>query len=332
MFGGDTHDAMSFADRALALVEDDRDEVAVMALHIRGDARCSTGDLEGGLEDLVGALRRADDSGRIDDIVVSRNYLAEWRWATEGPAAGLAEWEMALELAERRNMQSLAAYTKAAALWVLLEAGQWDRVLEWSAELLALPPGRLDAVVSVVAEVTRSHVLLARGRRAEVVDPAELVRLAERIQELHALAPALVAAAAIALADGEAERAVGWLASFESVTERVASEYRAVELARAVRLCVEAGRPDIADRLVATSDPVVLRDRLRLEAARAMLAEARDEPDATDAYARLAERFRNYGDPFEEAMALLGQVRLTGAGDPLRRGRLLLEGLGIHSD
>lgn len=329
LFAGDTADAMTFADRALTLLEERLDEVAVMALHIRGDARCSMGELDAGLEDLEDALRRAEEAGHVADIVSSRNYLAEWRWATQGPAAGLAEWEQALELAERRNVHSQGVYTKAASLWPLLEAGEWDRVLAWSDDLLAVPPGRLDPAVSVIAKVTRAHVLLARGRRSEVVDPDELVLVAERTEELAAHAPALVAAAAIALADGEVEPAVGRLEAFESITDGVAPEYRAVELVRAVRLCLKAGRPDIAERLVATMDPRVLRDRLRLEAAQAMLAQARGAPDAADVYARVADQMRTYGDPFEEAMALLGHARLTGEETSRTHARDLLDRLGV---
>jgi class 3 adenylate cyclase/tetratricopeptide (TPR) repeat protein len=331
LLAGVTSDAATFADRALVLLKDESDEVAVIALHIRGDARCSMGDLDGGLEDLREALRRSEEAGNVVDVVTSRNYLAEWRWATEGPATGLAEWETALELAERMNARSAGTYTKGAALWVLLEVGEWDRVLEWSDDLLALPPGRLDPAISVIARAVRAHVLLARGRRPEVADPDELVRDAERTQELSALAPSLVAAASISLADGRAEQAVAWLEAFESVTEDVAPEYRAVELVRAVRLCIGAGRPEIAERLVASVEPRVLRDRLRLEAAEAMLAEARGEPEAAEAHERVADRLRTYGDPYEEAMALLGQARLTFAERPRERAHAVLERLQVRS-
>jgi class 3 adenylate cyclase/predicted ATPase len=329
LFAGDTFEAMTLADRALALLEDDLDEVAVMALHLRGDARCSTGDLAGGLADLGEALRRAEEAGRVSDVVTSRNYLAEWRWATEGPAAGLTEWEMSLELAERRNVRSQALYAKGSSLSVLLELGEWDRVLDWSAELLGLPPERIDPAVSVVAITARTHVLLARGRGSEVTDPDELVGVAEQTQELHALAPAIIAAAAVALTDGALDAAASRLEAFESITEGVAAEHRAVELVRAVRLSLKVGRSDIAERLVAKADPKTLRDRLKLDAARAMLAEAHGDPEAAEAYARIAERERTYGDPFEEAMALLGCARLTGTEQPRASADALLEHLGV---
>jgi len=328
LFAGRTADAKAFADRALALLPEDLDEIAVMALHIRGDARCSMGDVDGGLDDLADALRRAEEGGRVGDVVTSRNYLGEWRWATGGPAAGLAEWERALELAERHNVRSQAMYTKAAAQWALLEAGRWDRVLAWSDELLSLPPGRLDPAVSVVARVTRDHVLLARGRRGDVGAPAELLSLAERTDEVAALAPALVAAAAIARTDGEVGRAVEHLERFGDATEGVAPEYRAVERVRAVRLCLACDRPDLAERLIGGPEPRVLRDRTRMDVALAMLAEARGEPVAAERYARLAERLRDYGDPYEEAMALLGLARTAGDRTAGARARVILEGLG----
>jgi tetratricopeptide (TPR) repeat protein len=329
LLAGDTSDAARFADRALAVLEDESDEVAVIALHIRGDARCSMGNLDGGFEDLREALRRSEEAGNVVDVVTSRTYLAEWRWATEGPAAGLVEWDTALELAERMNARSAGTYTKGAALRPLLEVGEWDRVLAWSDDLLALPPGRIDPAISVIAQAVRTHVLLPRGRRSEVIDPVELVRDAKRTQELSALAPGLVAAASIALADGEVEKAVAWLEEFESVTEGVAPEYRAVELARAVRLCLTAGRSDVAERLVASAEPGVLRDRLLLDAARVRLAEARGERGAAGSYARIAGRLRAYGDPYEEAEALLGHARLTGAEDSRARARVLLERLEV---
>jgi len=72
-----------------------------------------------------------------------------------------------------------------------------------------------------------------------------------------------------------------------------------------------------------------MRDRLRVDAARAMLAEADGEADAATAYGEVAERFRTYGDPFEEAMALLGRSRLAGDEGARERAEALLARLGV---
>jgi hypothetical protein len=259
-------------------VPDELDDTAIMCLHLRGDARCSMGDLEGGLADLADALRRSEAAGRVADIVSSLNYLAEWKWASESPEAGFAEWERALELAERRNIRSQGMYSKAAALWVLYEMGDADRVLEWSADLLAIPADRIDAAVRAIATIVRTHVLLDQGRRSEAIDPEELVAMAERTHELAAQAPALIAAATIAHLDGDDARATAWLEAFETLTDDVAPEYRMADLVRAVQLAVALDRPETAERLIASTHPTVDRDRRRLETASAILAEALARP------------------------------------------------------
>ncbi len=328
LFAGDTEGAIALADRSLALMADEPDELAVMALHIRGDARCSMGDLDRGFEDLDAALRLSETAGIVGDIITSRNYLGEWKSAVQGPAAGLEELEAALELAERRNVLSQAAYARASAIKLMFDAGEWDRALEWSDHIFSLVPERTDRVVFVVAEVVRSRVSLARGDLGRVADDGELVRAAERVGELHALAPALVAAAEIALARGDRALAAERVERFEAATEGVAAEYRAFDLARAVRVAIAAGRVDLGERLVATAEPRVLRDRLRSDVARAMLAEAHGE-GAAEAYADVAARLHDYGDAFEEAIALLGHARVSG--DETSRGRAvrILDRLGV---
>ena len=60
-----------------------------------------------------------------------------------------------------------------------------------------------------------------------------------------------------------------------------------------------------------------------------MVGASRGDPDAAHAYAQVAELLRDYGDPFEEAMALTGGSRLAAADDPSPRARELLERLGV---
>jgi tetratricopeptide (TPR) repeat protein len=332
LFAGNTTEASLFANRALAMLEEDLDETAIMSLHIRGDCRCSMGDLESGLADLQEALSRSVEAGRVGDIVTSRNYLGEWRWATQGAAAGLAEFEAALELSERRNVRSQAMYSKAAALSALSEMGEWDRVIEWSGDLLSLPEGRLDPAIAVVAHVNRAQVLIARGRLDEVIDPDELLEMADRTQEVAAQAPALSVAASLAFIRGDRKRVIELLERFESLTEDVAPEYRAVDLANVVRTAIAVKRVDIAERIMPSNEPKTLRDALRLAVARAALAEAHGDPGAADGYRVLAGRLREYGDAFEEAVALASRLRLVD--DQVARERLhaLSARLGLGSE
>ena len=330
LFAGNTADALDLADRAFALVGERIDEVAVMSLHIRGDARCSTGDLDAGLEDLETALRLSQDLGSSMDVITSRNYLGEWRSAVQGPTAGLPEFEAALELAERRNVSSQGAYTRASAIQLMLDAGDWDRALAWADELSSMPPERVDQVVLIMADVVRSRILLARDELDGVCDRDALVRAAEHVEELHGLAPALVTAAQIAIAGGDPDAAAALIERFDEVTDGVAPEYRAGDIVRAVRVATAAGRVDVAERLVTGTEARVPRDEIRVDAARAIVAEARGD-DAADAYAGVAEAFRGYGDPYEEALALRAYARLTGDDASRARATELLERLRVRA-
>jgi hypothetical protein len=66
-----------------------------------------------------------------------------------------------------------------------------------------------------------------------------------------------------------------------------------------------------------------------LDVARAMLAELGGADTPAGAFAEVAARLRDSGDPFEEAMALLGQVRVSGDDAARERARELLGGLGV---
>ncbi|HCO02901.1 MAG TPA: hypothetical protein DIT48_05985 [Actinobacteria bacterium] len=124
MFRGHVEESMLLADRTLDLqLATSDDFVRVMALHIRGDARCSVGDL-GGLEDLEEALRLAEAVGEAGDIVTSHNYLAEWIGATQGPAQAVVLYEAGLALAERRGVVSQGHWTKGSAVGPLFENGR----------------------------------------------------------------------------------------------------------------------------------------------------------------------------------------------------------------
>jgi hypothetical protein len=128
------------------------------------------------------------------------------------------------------------------------------------------------------------------------------------VEEAQVLVPSLTVAAVLAAADGRADDAIRHLEEFERVTRDVAPEYRAYDLADAVRACVRAGDLALADTIVAGSTTHVLRERLQLGSAQAAIAEARDGC-AADAYRELAGDWRRYGHVYEEALALTGLIR-----------------------
>jgi len=66
------------------------------------------------------------------------------------------------------------------------------------------------------------------------------------------------------------------------------------------------------ERMLAASQGLVLRDRLNVASVRAIVAEHRgDLAAAAELYRAAAEGWRSFGNPLEEAEALLGLARCT---------------------
>jgi class 3 adenylate cyclase/tetratricopeptide (TPR) repeat protein len=332
MFAGHVRESLGFADRALGLRDaaPEDDEIAVMALHIRGDARCSLGDT-GGLEDLERAMQRSQAGDNAADIVTSGSYLGEWLWAMEGPAAGLEQCLAALEVADRRGVVDQGLWTKAGAVGMLIDLGDWDRALTWSHEILATGRDRLEPALVVASRTAISRIASLRGRLYDADDPGELLALARPVGELHVLAPALAVASRLMLDAGRGEEALELLREFAAVTRGVAPEYRESQLAAVTRECVRAGDPELAGKMIGESVGVTRRDRLNVSSARAAASEADgDLGGAAAGYAEAGEDWRAYGDPLEEAEALAGLARCDPeAADARDRAEELRRALGM---
>lgn len=312
LFAGDRDAAIADANAALEILSHDAgDEVAVMALHIRGDARCSKGD-PAGLDDLRRALDLARASGADSDVVTSENYLAEWLWAYEGAGPALEHFDRAIDLAASRGIVSQGEWGTASTLALLYETGEWDELLR-RAEGLLSSEQRLDAAVRSFARTYRAMVLAQRGGAADVPSADDLVGTARRIGDLQVVAPALVAAAWLDVAAGEPAPARERLEEFARLTSGAAPEYRESYLADVARLATRTDAIDVVERLLGTSAGSPERYRCHGLSARAALAEVRGEPGASDRYAEAAAAWRALGSPREAALAEEGRDRCAAA-------------------
>jgi class 3 adenylate cyclase/tetratricopeptide (TPR) repeat protein len=334
LFAGRSDRALELADQALQLLGPEDEYVIVMALHIRGDARCSAGD-EGGLDDLWEALRISEEANDASATTISHTYIGPWLLAMEGPRRAIPEFEAGLGVAERRGIVSQTYWCKSGLADSLYEVGGWDEALVLLAEVLDAAE-HADAALIVKSHVTRNRILLARGRRAEATDPEEVLRVARRVEEVQVFVPSLSVAAAVAASEGRPDDAIEHLEEFERVTRDVSPEYRASELADAVRICIRVGDLTLAETIVAGSTCRVLRERLQLASARAAIAEARGTDEAAADYRTLAEEWRTYGHMFEEALALAGLIRCleqkgrdSETGSDRARAETLFASLGV---
>jgi tetratricopeptide (TPR) repeat protein len=318
LLAGDLEGAMRDAGKTLDLLgEDSIDEWAVMALHLRGDARCSMGDRQG-LRDLERALEISTATQRFSDIVTSDSYVADWTLAFEGPAASWPHYERSIETAERAGVVSQGLWSRAGGLFSLFELGRDDDVLELAGQILAHGKDRLDATVWVFASVLRSEVLLDRDETAEVVDPAELVEHARAAEDLQAVAPALVTAGRIDLAAGDPTAGERALEEFERVTRDVAPEYREAILARAARLALTLRRADVLRQLVTASVGRLPHHARNIASARAAVLELDGRTDvARAAYLDAASGWDAFGSVREAAFARAGAERCSRRIDPV---------------
>ncbi len=310
MFAGRPEVSLGWAERAVELGRALRaEDVVVMALHIRGDDRCTLGDVEG-LEDFEEALSIAQTGGSASNLVISHTYVGEWRWLLEGPAAALPAYEEAMAVAERRGSLNQGTQAKMVALGLLSDLGQWDRALRWSEELLGLGPGQLDLPFEIVVRASRSWLSLMRGITDDLDDPRELVERARPTRTLQVIARVLAVAASLALARGDRASASDLLREFDEVTRDVASTYRATNALTVVRVCADLGDVERARSIAGALDVRPPYERIHMDTAAAYAQELEgDVAGAEVIYAEVVPRWEAFRCPFEAAAAAFGRGR-----------------------
>jgi class 3 adenylate cyclase/tetratricopeptide (TPR) repeat protein len=335
MFAGRSEDSLRWAERALELPH--TDTVALMALHLRGNARCETGDL-GGVDDLRRALEIAEDSGVAIDIVTSYSYLLEWVGLEDGPSTGLPMNRATVDLCRRRGIEGQGMWSRAEGLWLRFDAGLWDELLDEVRDLEAWAEAHGDAQITTVARLYRGRVLTLRGEADTAVALADgFMPVARQIEDLQVLAPALVVAVVAHAAAGDPPAAAALAEEFDLATADGPTEYRELYLPEVVRALIGAGEAGLAAHIVGDRPVHVRRTRLAVTSSNAMLAEARSDLDtAVERFGEAAEGWEAWGGRFEHAHALAGLARsleALGRGDagvdPATRARSIFESLRV---
>ena len=325
MFAGRPEVSLGWAERAIELGRSlHAEDVVVMALHIRGDDRCTLGDVEG-LEDFEEALSIARTGGSASNLVISHTYVGEWRWLLEGPAAALPAYEEAMAVAERRGSLNQGTQAKMVALGLLSDLGEWDRALRWTDELLALGSGQLDLPFEIVVRAARSWLSLMRGVTDDLDDPRELVERARPTRTLQVIARVLAVAASLALARGDRASASDLLREFDEVTRDVASTYRATNALTVIRVCADLGDVDRARSIAGALDVRTPYERIHMDTAAGYARELEGDVAGAEAiYAEVVPRWEAFRCPFEAAAAAFGRGRCLLALGRLEQARAAL--------
>jgi class 3 adenylate cyclase/tetratricopeptide (TPR) repeat protein len=332
----DSRSAVDIAERALAMATELGLPEPITALHFRGIARCDLGDA-GGLADLQRALAAAEDRGSAADVARFHFNLGAELWLLEGAAAVLDIRRKGLDFAERRGQKAQAQVSSAGLVGDLVWAGDWD-----GASALALETDRTLETMGYVhwlVTLRSERALLSALCGDAVAAQAIAVWIHEQScasQEPEELLYSAFTQAVVrdVLADAVGTRAA--LSAYEGRAERrVESDY-ALRLPLAVRAALRAEDVPLAERLAARVRPSLPLYSHALASVRASMAAARGKHEtAASGFAGAAARWHDFGVPYEEAQALLGEGRClvalgrgTEATEPLAAAREIFERLG----
>jgi class 3 adenylate cyclase/tetratricopeptide (TPR) repeat protein len=293
-------------DRAIEMAAELGLPEPARVLGFRGAVRCTLGEL-GGLDDFERGLTAATAEGLGDDFMEMQQNYTRALMAMRGPAAALEACGRGLESARRRGDEANVLMFRVRLVNWLYWSGDWDATLHEARDLDAALQAADDAWTLCLLRMVEGILLAARGRPEEAAPFLGWLVERGRVSEAGVLVGgALVSAAAAYFAMGQAETALGLIAAVAERRQEYWNGYGQIM----VRTALAAGDADLAARL---TDAITRRspwiEHVRT-ACLALTAEARGENEtALTGFADAAVRWRDFGVPYEEAQALLGQGR-----------------------
>ena len=309
----DARSVIEVADRAietcrlLALPE------PAVALSTRGLARLKLGDIDG-LDDC----ERAEAAARAQGLGIERSTIeindSAAIFAVKGATAERIALTEGLEFVSRHGLAVHAGACRCSLTDNLHRVGEWDEALKQAAELLPELEAMEDAWDLLFIRSLQAMILSARGEAAEAAPSVTWKTENGRVSESgRTKAYALLGASVVHFGLGEREAALALLAECFAKTRAAISIVDWVP--EAVRTAIGCGSDELASRIVREVLSLLPASRLPLHehviaTSEALLAEARGEHEAAAAgFADAAARWREFGVPYEEAQALLGQGR-----------------------
>ena len=302
------------ATRAIAICEQLGLPEPAVAMSYRGLARLDLGDL-GGLEDQERALAGARAQGLGLERAMIESYYVYPVMLTRRPPATLDAIDEGLEFTRRCGIGIMELSLRTQLVESLRRVGEWDRAL---AEAGGLAPSLEEVEDAYNLVYLRTQQVLILACRGEPTQAAPLLAwLAQQGRTSEAIqfrGGALLAASALHLRLGESDAAlallkecVPWMSAIASADEELFPE--------ALRLALACDDAPLAAQIVASIESFAARESLPLHrhvlaTVGALLAASRGEHEAALAgLATAAAGWCEFGMPYEEAQALLGQGR-----------------------
>ena len=326
--------AIETADRAIALAAQLGLDAPGNALATRGFSRCYLGD-PGGLADADSAFELLVAAGQGRAAATLLHNLACARWFLEGPAAGVATLDQAMEFSSARGLVDSVQIHTASCSVFLIGNGRLDEGLAWADAILPLLRESGNRLFE--HDVLAGQAVALDERGEDALAPAEqALEIARGTGDSAYLAFATWGAAPALITAGRSREARELLGEVADNPGHDHSEY-CNHLPRLARAAHGLDDDDLLARLAAGVPEGTPRQQHALLTVRAIQAErAGEHTRAAALYADAAERWARFTEVIEQAHALLGQGRcLVAAGDPgadrpLRQARAFFDDMGAH--
>jgi tetratricopeptide (TPR) repeat protein len=256
-----------------------------------------------------------------------------------GPQSGLVAFAEARDLSRRRGQEAVARLAHANYIECLADVGAWDEALAEADIQVSSCAAASDRLMLLFTRTQQLIILTLQGK-VEVALPYldEVIAWERREASYWQDAFATLTSSAAYLQLGQNDAAHDTLSEWVSQPKRPDSAEFANLLTEAVRTALSIGDEDLAGQVIEGIEPVLPPLAHALVSAHALLAEVRGEhEDAAVAFADAAGRWRDFGVPYEEAQALLGQGRClvslgraAAAAAPLAAAREIFARLGAR--
>jgi class 3 adenylate cyclase/tetratricopeptide (TPR) repeat protein len=335
MMAGRAAECVASSDAAIAMASEfGLEKEAASVLQYRGIARTELGDL-GGLDDLRESIEQLSDGPALSTAIGLLN-LADVTWLAVGAEEGLELHLQQQSFCLSRGVTGSYWWSRAESTWMFFDLGRWDELLATVEEVKAAGPETAGLQALELALPYQALVLARRGERDAAREVVESVLPTARTsRDLQLAVPALATAALVSFDRGDFDDALGLVQELLGVLDDASDRYRCLFLAELTRMCVLAGKVDLAEELGGKPTTDVGRAGAARTTAAATLAEGeRRYVDALTLYEDAARRWREVGGLPEVAAALLGSARClisldrSGAEAPLAEARELFASMG----
>jgi class 3 adenylate cyclase/tetratricopeptide (TPR) repeat protein len=334
-YRGDGPAAIANAESAIDLAASLGVPSSEKAVEYRANGRALLGDPRA-IEDYQAAIELSKND-KAQQVIMMVNF-AEHLVAIEGPPAGMAMLEKAIDIATRRGDQKGAIWCSMGMLWAQFHSGDWRGARARGRELR---PQLSEEESLEELELYLSTLGLQSALSGEAgTELAAAIWTEEqtRCSQHPALrSAALVTLATTRLMSGRRDAARESLDQIEGLPADVAGQpHHALLLGQIMRLATELDAPSVIERAVSRARRIRKVDAAAILGGAALIAARRqDHDEAADLWRRCVVGWHDAGVAYEEAQALLGQGRALlrvgeadGARQVLSLARGLLSGMG----